>query len=304
MGQPVSAVKHTAGCAVVRQAGAALTFVYPPRCLIWLCLTRQGCKRAVEEDVVDLPDELVALICTHLDVVSLSACLLVSQRWRQAFRRGVRRLVPKHSLLPKLPQRFPNLEDLSLERSIGSALTDATLATTLLPLTRLTRLSLRACSALTAAGAACLAQLAHLQDLDLTGCKRLSGRGLAALPAIPRLRRLQLDKCELLSDTALEHFACLTTLEELSLRGCTRVCGPGLASLSHHSRLAALNLAGLPELGDDALAPLACLAGLQHLVLDRWTGSGRGGGVGGAGTSSWDAWFGGRGGAWLLVQAV
>lgn len=233
-------------------------------------------------DVEDLPSDLLALVCAHLDTSAVAAAAAASKRWRRAFGTAVHALAPRHGLpLQRVPEMFPCLEHLSLERYIGSAITDGLLVAAVAPLRQLHTLSLRSCTAITASALAALApSLPHLRELDLTGCCRLSSRALTVLPALPALRRLRLDKGELVDDGALAHVARAPGLEALSLRGCARVRGPGLASLaSLAGSLSSLNLAGLVHLAPQHLAPLAALTRLEQLVLDRCSGLAGDGGL-------------------------
>lgn len=142
-------------------------------------------------------------------------------------------------------------------------------------------------------GAACtgagVAPLKSLTGVAFLGCSGLTGKGVAALAALPRLRELVLSQSQVDDFVGLtaalrgmpalttllvrsEHFpdAALPGLVHAKLRHLllldTPVTGAGLAALANLPSLGELQLAGT-KVGDGDIASLALLTNLQTLVV-------------------------------------
>ncbi|KAK9832578.1 hypothetical protein WJX81_000260 [Elliptochloris bilobata] len=139
-------------------------------------------------------------------------------------------------------------------------------------------------------------RLGHLRELSLSGCVKLSGRGLGRLPAglqtlrlgfcsnlkdagvaeictsLTRLRALDLSYCCKLSDAALASLGGLTQISELSLSGLSNRKVSDVAigrALQEKAQLAVLNLWYCRQVGQSTMAALypARAANLRELAL-------------------------------------
>jgi len=128
-----------------------------------------------------------------------------------------------------------------------------------------------------------------LKRLDLSGCKRIKGRGLAAVANLPcleslclgnlrihdsdvrhvsgliGLKHLNLRSCEYLGDEGLSYLASLANLETLQLDD-TQVTSNGVRSLTSLPRLKVLTL-NFTRVGDDGIESLSTLRQLETLHL-------------------------------------
>ncbi|HEX6813357.1 MAG TPA: hypothetical protein VF384_17180 [Planctomycetota bacterium] len=151
-----------------------------------------------------------------------------------------------------------NLEEITL---CGGACTDVGLAA-LAQLPRLRQLNMSGCKKVTGSGLQAFAQHA-LEELDLRGCDLLAVEHLGALASLPNLDTLCLGS----PTTALDLRACpdLPQLTELVVDG--RMAPDALATLSRFRGLTKLHLRLQPELRDADLAKLPGLTQLKHLYF-------------------------------------
>ena len=85
--------------------------------------------------------------------------------------------------------------------------------------------------------------LAHLEQLDLSRCRRISDQGLAELVGLAALESLNLSEAREISDQGLAHLSHRESLKELDLSH-TLITDTGLTSLKGLSQLRSLRLAG------------------------------------------------------------
>jgi len=82
----------------------------------------------------------------------------------------------------------------------------------------------------------------HLKIIDLSGCKNLTGFGLAPLQRLTKLKSLNLSDCTKMTDAGLRYLKNIPTLETLDLRGCKMITESGLAYVEEISTLTHLEL--------------------------------------------------------------
>ena len=166
----------------------------------------------------DFPDEILSLIFSHADTVTLLGAIPNACRgWRAACTNDDHR--PKvrlelHSIRQVLRIRpdclglwvaatvgqFPWVIDLDLSRcDIGS-------------LQRTTRLNVSECNDVTDAGLEHVAQLTQLSSLNLGSCRQITDTGLEHVAQLTQLSSLDLTCCYESTDTGLEHVAYVAQL--------------------------------------------------------------------------------------------
>lgn len=109
-----------------------------------------------------------------------------------------------------------------------------------------------------------LAVLPQLEALDLSGCPKLTSKGLTALASATRLKELALDNTSL-DSAALKALSPLKELRSLRFRS-TRVNDEGLVVLAEFPALAELSLGGW-QVTEEGLAKLKALKALRRLSL-------------------------------------
>ena len=127
-----------------------------------------------------------------------------------------------------LTEIFPNLNIKDMSTAVdatGTDIGDDDLES-IHELSRLKSLNLSGCSRITDKGLAYVAKLKQLRVLNLTGCDQITNTGLLHVAQLTQLTSLDLsgdvdiDRPSKITDTGLEHIAQLTQLISLSLKDC------------------------------------------------------------------------------------
>lgn len=107
-----------------------------------------------------------------------------------------------------------------------------------------------------------------LQELHLTGCRKVGDNGLAAISSLSRMKTLSLGHCKHITDTGLLHISSLRCLENLDIEKCVRITDAGMAHICIHlAGLTTLNLDGCVNLTDITLLNVASLFALENLNM-------------------------------------
>lgn len=129
-------------------------------------------------------------------------------------------------------------------------------------------LSLQCCSQLLDDDLIHLQHLPLLRQLNLSGCGKLVGGGLASLAAAaPQLQRLSLQDCCGLDYSALQAAGRISGLASLDLGGCQKLTDAGCASLTGLNKLTWLSFRGNRNLTAAGVSELAKLRQLKALEL-------------------------------------
>ena len=96
--------------------------------------------------------------------------------------------------------------------------------------------------------------LPHLQQLDLSACRRVEDADLQELHSMPGLRVLSLHGCELVTNRGLAAVAAMPLLSSLSLYNCCKVTDTGVRKL--HG-LTSLDIAGCMAISERGTAAIA-----------------------------------------------
>jgi F-box/leucine-rich repeat protein 14 len=248
--------------------------------------------------------ECLAHVFSFLDVTSRGRAAQVSKGWRdvcyeKSVWRGVEAKLhlkrPNPTLYPSLVRRgIRNVQVLSLRRSLRELvngvhnleslnlsgcfnLTDSALeAAFCREVPSLRKLNLSLCKDVSDNSIAKIAShCRNLEDLDLSGCTRVTNSALFCVSHLRRMRELSLRSCRHISDLGLQHLAgaaCgragLHRLESLSLQDCQKVTDEGLRHVASGLRaLRSVNLSFCVSVTDTGLKSLARLPSLEALNL-------------------------------------
>jgi hypothetical protein len=151
-----------------------------------------------------------------------------------------------------------------------SDITDAGIIT-LSKLTALNNLNLSNCRNMTDKGLAALARsLTSLTCLDLTHCSyQLTSEGMMALAHLTALTDLDLQLChKAVTDEGMRNVAKLSSLTSLRLAFCKNMSDKGVASLTSLTNLTDLDLGGCTNLTDTAI--MTALGSLTSLTSLTW----------------------------------
>ena len=97
----------------------------------------------------------------------------------------------------------------------------------------ITEIDLSGCKLITDKGLQSLEKLNHLTDLKLSECKQITDKGLQSLKKLNHLTVLDLSACKLITDEVLQSLEKLNHLTDLNLAGCERITNKGLNHLKH-----------------------------------------------------------------------
>eukprot|EP00887_Chlorella_sp_A99_P005228 scaffold1.g5228.t1 len=190
-----------------------------------------------------LPTAVVGQIAAQLRPGALACLVLACREVRAALHVSLGSLRPAFLDAHALAAAYPNLQSLDLS-GVSAAVTDATLAHAASPLTELT-------------------------SLDLSGCRKLRGHGLAALARLP-LRAVDLSDAVSLLDVGLSALADISSLRALTLKENDSTRRGGLQAVLAALPLEDLVVRGLHGLDNDMLRALpssACGRSLTRLEL-------------------------------------
>jgi len=283
-------------------------------------------SRLPRDVVDDALLERVARWCSRLEVVDLTGCQLPTQEGYRCLAAGCPALRSINltkcpiddKALSTLARGCRNLEHIVLF-GCGNV-TDSGLGKVVHCCPSLRKVELFGCSSITDEGIAMLAKcrkldflnvracrlisdasidaLVHgcpsLHTMNLTGCKRLSNKGLAGLSQCPNMHSLTLSGCSQISDAGLAWVVSgCQQLQELNLQGChgitsaslatisaacpslrclnlkgTAVADPGLEAVAVHCKgMVEINLQGLERITDSSLCALASCPDLREVFL-------------------------------------
>ncbi|CAG0992837.1 hypothetical protein PLCT2_02567 [Planctomycetaceae bacterium] len=118
---------------------------------------------------------------------------------------------------------------------------------------------------LTDAGLAKLAKIPKLTGLDVQGCTKITGEGLAAFKG-SQLDKLNLNWCERVGDAGAKHIATMTKLVDLRLGG-AGLTDAGLKALAPLEKLEFLELGNSFDITDAGIKEVAAFKNLRMLGL-------------------------------------
>lgn len=137
-------------------------------------------------------------------------------------------------------------------------------------LTNLTYLDMEDCLHIVDGGLVTISSLLNgsLQHLSLSGCHRITDRGIAALILLrSTLSSLSVCACKSLSNSAMDCIACLTQLRFLDVSICTELDDQGLEKLTSLRSLTRINMRHCWKIGEEGICALSQLPTLRRINM-------------------------------------